>query len=462
MQTINVTDLIDRSRISAFQIRVFALCGLVILLDGIDYQLIGIAAPKIVQEFGFPRGALGWVFAAAPLGAAIGGLSCGPVADRLGRQKMLVVTTFLFGAATLATTLTDGIMSLVLVRFITGVGLGGAVPCCIAMTSEYAPARRRAAIVSLLWAAFPLGGMTGGFANAYLIQHVTWRTLFEVWGLLPIGVALLLLLALPESARFLLIRQADRARLNRIVGQISGIPADAATFTSTEEPLPGLPVRHLFSGGRATGTIPLWLSMFIVLGTLTILAAWTPALITPLGFTSSDAALVVAAHGLGSFVGTACAGRIMERLGVTRSVIPVFILAAASVMAYGAAGSHGFALLVFTSVLTGVFLGLASSSVIALAALVYPTAVRSTGVGWAVSMGRFGSVAGPVAVGVMVGRGADVTDVFLTLGAALLVAVPCIWALGAYSRHQRLLEPASEYDAALDTGRLDVSKERPA
>jgi len=449
VQTINVTELIDKSRISAFQMLVFSLCGVVILLDGIDYQLIGIVAPKLVQEADIARSALGWVFAAGPLGAAVGGLTCGLLADRFGRQKMLVATTLLFGGASLATSFISGLEPLLLLRFITGLGLGGAVPCCVALTSEYAPARRRATIVSLLWAAFPLGGMTGGFVNAYLIRVLDWSRLFEIWGVVPMCVAVVLLVFLPESARFLVVRQAARDQVRRIVGRIDSAHANATTFVATEEVLEGVPLKHLFQSGRWTGTIPLWFAMFIVLGALTVLAAWTPALLTPLGFTNSDAALVIAVHGFGSFVGTVCAGRLMELFGVRRVVIPTFILAGLSVFAYGWAGSRGFDVLAVASVLTGIFLGLGSSSVIALTALAYPTAIRSTGIGWAIAAGRFGSVIGPVCVGLMVGSGLGMAEVFGTLGAILLLALPFIWLLSLYIARQRVLFDASPLDPTL-------------
>lgn len=453
MQTINVTELIDKSRISGFQFLVFSLCGLVILLDGIDYQVIGIVAPRLVQEVGTGRGALGWVFGAGPLGAALGGLTCGLLADRFGRRKTLVATTLLFGAATFATAFIGSLEPLLLLRFITGLGLGGAVPCCIALTSEYAPARRRATIVSFLWAAFPLGGMTGGFVNAYFIGVMDWSQLFEIWGVVPMGVAVVLLVFLPESARFLIVRRTGADRVRWIVGRIDPVHANAASFVATEEILEGVPVKHLFQGGRSTGTIPLWFAMFIALGVLTVLAAWTPALLTPLGFTSSDAALILAALGFGSVVGTVCAGWLMELFGVRRVVIPTFVLAGLSVFTFGWAASRGFNALAVATVLTGIFLGLGSASVIALAALAYPTAIRSTGIGWAIAAGRFGSVIGPVCVGLMVGAGTGMTEVFGTLGAILLLALPFIWLLSLYIGRRRVLFDASPLDPTLALSR---------
>ena len=159
MAAFNITAHINNSPLSSFQIRVFLICALVIFLDGIDYQIIGIVAPLVIKEFGVERSVLGGVFAAAALGAAIGSVLCGSIADRIGRKLTLIGAVTLLGVATAATALAHDVSTLMAIRFITGLGLGGAVPCCVALTSEYAPVRRRAAIVSLLWSAFPLGAM---------------------------------------------------------------------------------------------------------------------------------------------------------------------------------------------------------------------------------------------------------------------------------------------------------------
>ncbi len=435
MAGVDVTSLIDQSPISRTQIRIFLLCAVVVFLDGVDYQVIGIAAPMLIRDIGFARGQLGWIFSAATLGAAVGGFTCGPIADRLGRQRTLVGTTILFGAGTLATAFAHDLPTLLSVRFMTGLGLGGAVPCFIALTSEYAPRRRRATIVSVLWAAFPLGAMVGGFANAYLVRIVDWRSLFVIWGVVPLAYAAALYVWLPESMHFLLVRGDAGERVRSLLPKITGVALvpGATLLASGERTLDASP-RNLFVGGRAAGTIPLWIVLLVVLGTLTTIQVWTPALITPLGFSASDAALVLAFNGLGSLVGTSSAGRLVERFGVARCLVPAFVLSSVVVLLFGWFGTSSFWLLVTAAVLAGVFLGIASSGSIALSALVYPTSVRSTGIGWAMSFGRLGATLGPLAVGLMVGSGASVAQVFLAIASALLIAVPCIGALAIYSR----------------------------
>jgi len=212
--TVDVTDVIDR-QLSRYQLGVFFLCGMVVVLDGIDTQVVGIGAPLIAKELAIAPALFGWLFSAGTIGAAIGALICGVLADRIGRKRVLILATTIFGLATLATGLAGNFTQLLVWRFVTGLGLGGAVPCFVALTSEYAPARWRPRIVSLLWASFPLGASVGAFINSYIVAYLGWRPLFFLWGATPLAVALILLAALPESVRFLVARGGRTERVRR-------------------------------------------------------------------------------------------------------------------------------------------------------------------------------------------------------------------------------------------------------
>jgi AAHS family 4-hydroxybenzoate transporter-like MFS transporter len=441
--TINVARLIDQQGITRFQGMIFGLCALVVFLDGIDTQVIGLAAPVLSRQFGFERQLLGWVFSAGTLGATIGAFACGLVADRFGRKTVLVLATAWFGLATLATSAAGSFEALVVCRFLTGLGLGGAIPCFVALTTEYSPARQRATIISLMWSAFPLGGMVGGFINAYLIATWSWQSLFVVWGAVPVLVAGLLAFFLPESIRFLLSRQRSAADIGTIVRRIvpSAVPADAA-YSSDETHLAGLPLRHLFTERRTDKTLLLWAASFLVFGSIVIIPAWAPALLAPLRFAPATAAIIVAFNGLGSFVGTAIAGRLVQRFGVVRSIIPSALFAALGVGLFGlSAGSLATA--TAASLIAGLFLGIASSSIVTLSALAYPTAVRSTGIGWSMGWGRCGSVAAPLFVTSMLGAHLAIPEIWSALGAVLVIAAPCIWWLARRLRLDGIGLPAS-------------------
>jgi AAHS family 4-hydroxybenzoate transporter-like MFS transporter len=168
---VNVTSLIDDYPLGGLQIRVLVLCGLVALLDGMDLQSIGLAAPSIARALQVEPRAFGAVFSAALLGLMLGAFILGPMADRFGRKRILVASTLTFGVFTIGTALAGSFATLLIVRFLTGLGLGGAMPGFISLASEYAPRRIRALLVTVLWAGFPLGGLVGGVLAAWLIPR---------------------------------------------------------------------------------------------------------------------------------------------------------------------------------------------------------------------------------------------------------------------------------------------------
>lgn len=425
---VSLTDVIDRN-LSRYQVGIFLLCAMVVFLDGIDTQVVGIGAPLIGRELGIGKASFGWVFAAGTLGATIGALACGVIADRLGRKGTLIVATAVFGVFTLATAFVTGYDSLLLCRFATGIGLGGAVPCFVALTSEYAPTNRRATVVSLLWAAFPLGAAVGALINSYIVFAIGWRPLFLLWGAAPLAVAALHLFVLPESVRFLLTRGGDPARVAAILNRIEPGSATAGQrFTADEPSMVRKSPAELFSPALRTASWSLSLTALAVFGLLTVAASWMPTLLTPYGFTPAMGAIVVASNGFGSFFGTTSAGFLLERVGVLRCVVPALVGAAVSFTALGIV-TGSFGLVVAASFAAGLFLGVSSSSMLAMAALTYPTAIRSTGVGWAMGMGRFGSVVAPLLVGLTVRAEWPILGVMLALSLVSAAAIPCVLVL---------------------------------
>ena len=314
---VNVTRLIDEGPLTRFQIGTIVCCALVSALDGIDTQSIGVAAPFIADGLGFKVADFGPIFSAALLGATLGAASFGPLADFLGRKTLLIIAVVLFGVFTILTALANSVPVLLLFRLLAGLGLGGATPCFIALTSEYAPARLRATLVTLMWSAFPLGAMMGGLLNSYIITQMGWRAIFYIGGVAPLVLALVLFFYLPESIKFLLVRRNDNDAVRRIVARFRFPQVrDGAHFVVEEKRLPGASIRHLFTEGRALGTLLLWVPFFMGFGILTVAVLWTPALLRLNGISPANTAFVVAFNGLGGFIGQSTAGRLIERFGI--------------------------------------------------------------------------------------------------------------------------------------------------
>jgi AAHS family 4-hydroxybenzoate transporter-like MFS transporter len=427
-ELIDAAEIIDRS-FSAYQIFVFVQCAMVVFLDGIDMQVIGIGAPLISKELGIAKSLFGWAISAGMLGAMIGAIIGGVLADRLGRKLALICATTFFGLATVATAFVHNFPSLLFFRFLTGIGLGGAVPSFVSLASEYAPRPRRASVVSLLWAAFPLGGALGALLNSYIIGVLGWRPLFLVWGVAPLLVALLHIFALPESVWFLLRKGGREAKISDILNRIqrNAVRPDAQ-FLAPEPNTQRVSPAELFGATLRTATWSLSTLAFIVLGLLTVGATWTPTLLTSYGYTPTAGALVVAFNGFGSFFGTTGAGFLLERLGILRLLVPALLGAACSFVALGNATSL-FDLVALASFCAGIMLGLASSSMLALAALTYPTAIRSTGIGFALGFGRFGAVVMPLLVGLLVQARWNIVGVMGVLAFLAALAIPCVLVL---------------------------------
>lgn len=431
---LNVTALIDERPLGAQQIVIVLLCGCVALLDGMDLQSIGLAAPSIGRMLHMEPRAFGPVFSAALAGLTLGAFFLGPLADRFGRKRILIASTMFFGVFTVCTALIGSFEQLLLVRFLTGVGLGGAMPSFISLGSEYVPHRLRSLMVTLLWAGFPLGGVAGGLLASRLIPSAGWQSIFYVGGITPLVLAGVLTFAMPESLGFLVSHGSRAEAVRRIVRRIApGTEADSFVFG--EERLPGLSVRHLFTGGRTVGTLLLWVQYFATFLMLVTNSAWSPILLGRAGLDISHSGIVMAAFNAGSVVGTLAVGWLVRAYG------PYLVLAGTLGLSALAFGSVGFAAPSFWTVtllegLGGVLLGAGSSGLIALAAVFYPTVIRSTGVGWANAAGRAGSFTGPLVAAALVGAHWGIGGLYVALGVPGVVAAVFVLLLGLDQRRR--------------------------
>lgn len=419
----NVSELIDTQPLGAFQVRIVGLCALVALLDSLDLQSIGLAAPAMIADLHIRPSSLGAVLSAALAGLALGAFSFGLLADRVGRKAVLVGATVCFGLFTICTALAPNLNVLLVYRFCAGLGLGGAMPSFISLTSEYVPRRLRAPVVAVLWAGFPLGGIVGGLLASWIIPALGWQSVFWVGGVLPLLVGAILVVALPESISFLVATAAPADRVQRMLRKAfpaAAVPADA-TFVLNEERASGVSVLRLFAMGRAIGTTVLWISFFIVFMMLVTNSAWAPTLLKREGIELSQSALAMAVYNLGAMIGTVVAGWLVVRIGPA-VVLPIVMVGSAVSLGLVGYAAPSAQLVTTLEGLFGLFLGCGSSGLIALAAIYYPTTIRSTGIGWAMGMGRVGSFAGPLAVGSLVATGLSTIGVFVALGLPALVA----------------------------------------
>ena len=425
---VDVASFIDAQPVGAFQVKLLLACATVLLLDGFDTTAIGYVAPALAKEWSIGKAALGPVFSAGLFGLMIGALLFGPLADRIGRKKIIIFSTLAFGIGTLVTAFVNDVNALLVARLVTGLGLGGAMPNTVALTSEFSPHRRRATMVMVMFVGFSIGAALGGFLAAALIPHFGWRSVFLVGGAAPLLLAPILAWRLPESVRFLAVSGRAHGRVAELLALVDAKAVFAAgtRFVVSEPELKGMPVQHLFRGGRTLSTLLLWVVFFMSLLDIYFLSNWLPTVLHDLGASISTAAIIGSMFQVGGVAGTFALGSVIDRFSF-RALALVYFVAVFAVTAIGQFG-HSVAPVTVAIFVAGFCIVGGQIAANALAAGFYPTSVRATGVGWALGVGRVGSIVGPLVGGVLLSLKWSAGEVFMVAAAAALCG-----ALAAFS-----------------------------
>ena len=431
---IDVQALIDAHPLSPVQRRLLLMCFLVVAIDGFDTALVGFIAPAIRVEWSLAVSRLGPLFAAGLVGLMLGAFAVGPLADRHGRKAMLTASMLVFGLASLASSLSGDLGTLTWLRFVTGLGLGGAMPTTITLASEYCPASRRASLVTLMFCGFTIGSALGGLIASQVIERYGWRPLLVGGGVAPLALAPVLWWTLPESVRYLVMARAAAPRIAAVLSKIAPeIALDDVTFTGARTPAIS-PVRQLFSGGLVLGTLLLWLAFFMSLLVVYLLSNWMPTLIQrSTGASLSHAALVTAMLQIGGTVGAIAVGRMMDTLNPHRVLGAVYAAGAAFIVMISMTTRSPWlmGLAVFGA---GFCVSGGQVGANALSAAFYPTSYRATGVSWANGIGRSGSIVGSLLGGGMLALGWEVTTVYALVAIPVLVSAAALLILGVAER----------------------------
>jgi AAHS family 4-hydroxybenzoate transporter-like MFS transporter len=438
MSEVDVTKLIDEQKISRFQILVAALCAAAVFMDGFDAQAIGYVAPSLSAAWKLPKGALGPVFGAGLFGLMLGALILGPLADRVGRKPVIVASVLWFGICTSMTVTATSLDSLFWWRLLTGLGLGGAMPNAIALTSEYSPQRSRATMVMVMFIGFSMGSAIGGLIASQFISKYGWTSVFWLGGVVPIVLAPVLYFVLPESIRLLALRGNEDNRIRRLMARINpGLRLENAHFVISEEHPRGFTVMHLFTEGRAGATILFWIMFFMNLLDLYFLANWLPTVINNAGLSVEVAVITTSLLQVGGAIGVLTLARLMDR-GNPYFVLGAAYFGAAILIAITGSAGNSVSLLIPAVFATGFCIVGAQTASNAVAAGFYPTFIRSTGVGWALGIGRIGSIVGPVLGGLMLAAEWHTPTIFLVGALPVLIAscaVLVLSQLGSSKRH---------------------------
>jgi AAHS family 4-hydroxybenzoate transporter-like MFS transporter len=423
-RTGSLDDCLDHSRIGRFQILVYGLCALMAMVDGYDTQAIGMVAPAIATAWRVGPAAFSGVFGSALFTAFLGALALGGASDRFGRKKVLVGSILLFACASLLTPFTQNVQALAVVRLIAGFGLGGALPNLVATTSELAPKGVRTKVAALMFCSFPLGSVLAGVIAAQIIPLWGWGSVFLVDSLFALALLPMFVAVVPESVRFL-AEKGDAAGVAKILERIDSEMVWDGRLVRLAGP-PRSSVAGLFIGGRALGTVLLWICMFLSLLLSVFMVSWLPLVARANGIDAKSAVLAISAWNVGGIIGAYLISVVAGRMGLIRTVSICYVVGAAGVFALGFSGQSG-GLLLPTAFGAGLFMIGAQMSMVGLAAGFYDASRRATGVGWFLGWGKFGAVVGPTIGGLMIASGMTMPVLFgiasvVSLAAAVIVA----------------------------------------
>jgi MFS transporter, AAHS family, 4-hydroxybenzoate transporter len=401
MDCINIGPIIDGARFGSLQITVFVLSLLCMTFEGYDTYAVSYIGPTLLTLWHLSTATLAVIFTAGTVGSALGYLAIGPLADRFGRRVPVVVGTAAFGALSLLSTSAGSSAAFVLWRVLVGLALGAVLPNIVAIAAEVTPARRRSLVVVVLYSGFAIGSAFAGLIAGRLMPAFGWASVLWVGGAVPLVLSLAMSRWLPESPRFMTLRDPRDPHLPGLLRRLAGdsaLPPAAALFTLHGEQLRRQPIRDLFSGGRALSTLMIWLVLTMDVTTIGALVFWIPTLLNTAGQTAAQGINFSVVLLMGGIIGAFIIGWCMDRFGTFRILIPAHLCATLFIVA--------FALLVKSSpvavaFLIGLTLNGGTSGSQGLLARLYPTALRTTGVGWASAVSRLVGIAQPLLLGVM-------------------------------------------------------------
>jgi AAHS family 4-hydroxybenzoate transporter-like MFS transporter len=406
---------LENQRLGGLQLRVAALCTLVQICDGYDLNSVAWAVPSLIREWHLPPSMFTMAFLWSSVGIMVGALSAGPIGDRFGRRPLLLASLTIFGIASLLSAFAGSLPMLSLLRFFTGLGIGGGFSGAAALTGDYAPHRLRATIIMATFTGAPLGGFLGGQIVALLLAQFGWPMIFILGGVFPLVLVLALAFWLPESPRFLATRQNLSPRDAALLRRLDIVPdrSDAVDVAR------GNPVRMLFSEGYALQTVLLWIIYFCSLLNLFLFAYWMPTVLTMIGMSPAQAVFASSLRDCGAIFVALYLGLAIDRIGPERTL--AFHYAAGAVfIAVIALFALPYAILYVVTFLAGMTIIGSQTGANGTCGKLYPARMRTSGLGWALGIGRLGGIAAPVLGGYLLALGLPPTRIFL---------VACVFAL---------------------------------
>jgi AAHS family 4-hydroxybenzoate transporter-like MFS transporter len=430
LETVDIKAWIDNRPIAGYQWLIMSLCFFIVLFDGLDVAVMGFIAPSLIQEWGLSKAAFGPVMSAGMVGLAIGALTAGPYADRVGRKKVLLLAVTGFSVLSLACAFARNPYELATLRLLTGVALGAAMPNTTTLLAEYLPERNRSLFITIMFTGFNMGSGLGGLLAAWLIPLYGWKSVLLAGGILPMVLLPFLWMFLPESARFLAARNAPAAQIAKVLNKLGGQFTAATNFILAEPQIQHkAPVRMLFTESYRAGTLALWLTYFMGLLVIYLTMGWMPTLLREGGLSIERAATITGLFQIGGTVGAIVVGWIMDRRNPNGVIATSYALGGVFILLLGAFSLES-SLLAVGVIAAGFCMSGAQTGLNAFAPGYYPTDFRATGVSWMLGIGRFGGIFGSLIGGAVLSLGLGLPFLFALLSVPAFIAALAILANG--------------------------------
>jgi MFS transporter, AAHS family, 4-hydroxybenzoate transporter len=409
--------VLETQRLGALQLRVAVLCALVQMCDGYDLNSVAWAVPSLIHEWHLPPSTFAMAFLWSSIGIMVGALSAGPMGDRFGRRPLLLGSLTLFGIASLLSAVVGSLSALSLLRFFTGVGIGGGFSGAAALSGDYAPHRLRATMIMATFTGAPLGGFLGGQIVALLLAQWGWRMIFTLGGIFPLALVPVLVLWLPESPRFLATKKNLSPRNATLLQRLDIASAESeASDVAWENP-----ISMLFGQGYALQTVLLWIIFFCSLLNLFLFAYWMPTVLNLIGVSPAQAVSMASLRELGAIFAVLYLGLAIDRFGPERALAIHYAAGAVFIAMIALFALPNFVLCVVIF-LAGMTIVGSQTGVNGACGKLYPARMRTSGIGWALGIGRLGGIVAPVLGGYLLTIGLPPTRMFLVAGLFALIA----------------------------------------
>jgi AAHS family benzoate transporter-like MFS transporter len=425
MRQIDIHKVADEARFNGFHGLVLFWCALIIIFDGYDLAVAGIALPSIMKQMGVQATQAGFMVSSALFGMMFGAIFLGTIADRIGRRWAIVICIVLFSVFTAAAGMTSDPVMFSITRFLAGLGIGGVMPNVVAQMTEYAPRKLRSTMVTLMFSGYAVGGMLAAVLGKGLIESHGWQSVFLA-AALPVVLIPFILKLLPESMPFLL-KQGRHDELKAIVSRLDpGFrpTAEDRFVLPAAEKAASAPVSQLFQGGRGFSTAMFWIAFFMCLFMVYALSSWLTKLMASAGYSLGSALTFVLTLNFGAMLGAVGGGWLADRFSIKWVLFSMYVLAAVSITLLGVP---------MPTEALFVVVGLAGASTIgtqivtyAYAGQFYPMAIRSTGIGFASGVGRSGAILAPIVIGTLVGMVLPLQQNFIAIAIPAVIAAVAV------------------------------------